>query len=86
MCPEDRKTEGIVAELSVRENIVLALQARLGLWRFLSPAPSRRDRAALRAALGIKAADLETPIALLSGGNQQKAVLGALARHRARGC
>ena len=41
MCPEDRKVEGIVGELSVRENIVLALQARLGLRRFLSARASR---------------------------------------------
>ncbi len=65
-CPEDRKTEGIVAELSVRENIVLALQARLGLCRtFCSRGsrpssrstscsaghPSRRPRCADRAAV-----------------------------------
>src|SRR5205085_8048981 len=38
MCPEERKHDGIVAELSVRENIALALQARMGIWNFLSPA------------------------------------------------
>jgi simple sugar transport system ATP-binding protein len=75
MCPEERKAEGIVAELSVRENIVLALQARLGVFRFLSPARQRQIADRLVATLGIKTADLDTPIALLSGGNQQKAVL-----------
>jgi simple sugar transport system ATP-binding protein len=75
MCPEERKAEGIVAELSVRENIVLALQARLGVFRFLSPARQRQIADRLVEALGIKTADLDTPIALLSGGNQQKAVL-----------
>lgn len=75
MCPEERKHDGIVAELSVRENIVLALQARLGVWKFLSRA--RQDEIAERfvKALGIKTADIDTPIALLSGGNQQKVVL-----------
>jgi simple sugar transport system ATP-binding protein len=55
---------------------VLALQARLGLWRFLGRA--RQNEIALRfvQVLGIKTADLDTPIARLSGGNQQKAVLG----------
>jgi simple sugar transport system ATP-binding protein len=75
MCPEERKAEGIVAELSVRENIVLALQARLGVFRFLAPGRQRQIAERLVEALGIKTADLETPIALLSGGNQQKAVL-----------
>ena len=36
LCPEERKTDGIVADLSVRENIALALQARRGVRRFLS--------------------------------------------------
>src|SRR6202022_3326295 len=36
-CPEERKTEGIVADLTVRENIALALQAKRGLHRLLSP-------------------------------------------------
>src|SRR5690349_14876075 len=34
-CPEERKTEGIVEDLSIRDNIVLTLQARMGLWRKL---------------------------------------------------
>ena len=75
LCPEDRKAEGIIAELSVRENIVLALQARQGLW----PAIGRVQQTTLAEgyvkALGIKTADVDTPIAQLSGGNQQKAVL-----------
>ena len=74
-CPEERKTEGIVAELSVRENIVLALQARRGMWR---PIPRReQDEIARRfiKALDIRPPDPERPIGLLSGGNQQKALL-----------
>lgn len=75
LCPEDRKAEGIIAELSVRENIVLALQARQGLW----PAIGRVQQTTLAEgyvkALGIKTADVDTPIGQLSGGNQQKAVL-----------
>ena len=76
MCPEDRKAEGIVGELSVRENLVLALQARLGLWRFLRAGKRREIAERFVRTLGIKVADLDAPIGQLSGGNQQKAVLG----------
>lgn len=75
LCPEERKTEGIVAALSVRENIVLALQARMGLRRFLAPAEQVRIAQGYVDALGIKTASVETPVGLLSGGNQQKVVL-----------
>jgi monosaccharide-transporting ATPase len=75
MCTEERKHDGIVAELSVRENIVLALQARLGLYRFLSRAAQDQIAERLIAALDIRPADADTPAALLSGGNQQKVVL-----------
>ncbi len=75
MCPEDRKAEGIIAELSLRENIVLALQARFGVWRSMTR--RRQEEIARRFidALGIKATDAEMPMGLLSGGNQQKALL-----------
>ncbi|WP_244631188.1 sugar ABC transporter ATP-binding protein [Aureimonas sp. ME7] len=74
-CPEERKVEGIVGDLSVRENIVLALQARRGWAR---PLPLREQvRIADRfvKALDIRTTDIEKPIKLLSGGNQQKAIL-----------
>jgi simple sugar transport system ATP-binding protein len=75
MLPEDRKADGIVPELSVRENIILALQARRGVWNCL-PLPEQAGIAQrFVKALGIKTADIDTPIALLSGGNQQKALL-----------
>ena len=75
MCSEERKFDGIVADLSVRENIVLALQARLGLWPYLSRTKQQELAERFVQALSIKTASLDTPIALLSGGNQQKAVL-----------
>jgi simple sugar transport system ATP-binding protein len=81
-CPEDRKQSGIVAELSVRENIVLALQARMGLAKFLNPAEQRALAEKLVTALGVKTASIETPIGQLSGGNQQKAIIARwLATH-----
>jgi galactofuranose transport system ATP-binding protein len=74
-CPEERKTEGIVAELTVRENIVLALQARRGWMKPLS----RREQDVIARRfiklLDIRPADPERPIGLMSGGNQQKALL-----------
>ncbi|MGK3982773.1 sugar ABC transporter ATP-binding protein [Sorangium sp. So ce136] len=74
-CPEDRKTEGILGDLSLRENIVIALQAKRGIFRNLSR--ERQDEIARLyiQRLGIVAADAEVPISKLSGGNQQKALL-----------
>ena len=74
-CPEERKSDGIVGELSVRENIVLALQARTGLWPCIRPAKQRELARRYVDLLGIRVADVDMPIALLSGGNQQKALL-----------
>ncbi len=73
--PEDRKTEGIVAELSIRENIILALQAQRG-WLHLIP-KRKQDEIANHfiKLLDIRTPDAEKPIGLLSGGNQQKALL-----------
>ena len=75
LCPEDRKADGIIAELSVRENIALALQARQGLWPAISHAKQAELATYYVKKLGIKTASIETPIGQLSGGNQQKAVL-----------
>ncbi len=75
LCPEERKTDGIVAELSVRENIALALQARMGMRRFLSRAEQTVLAERFVQAMGIKTVSVDTPIGLLSGGNQQKAMI-----------
>mgnify|MGYP001359080160 CR=1 FL=1 len=75
LCPEERKTDGIVAELSVRENIVLALQARRGLRRTLPAAQQAAMAEHYVRLMGIKTHSIETPIGQLSGGNQQKAVI-----------
>lgn len=76
LCPEDRKAEGIIGELSVRENIALALQARQGLWPCISRAKQTEMAEHYVKTLGIKTSSIDTPIGQLSGGNQQKAVLG----------
>ncbi|MBX3624626.1 MAG: sugar ABC transporter ATP-binding protein [Rhizobacter sp.] len=75
LCPEERKADGIVADLSVRENIALALQARHGMGKFLSREQQAELAERYVKALGIKTASIDTPIGLLSGGNQQKAML-----------
>jgi len=74
-CPEDRKRDGIVYDLSIRENIMLAVQARRG---FLHPL-SRQEQNELAdkyiKALSIATPDAEKKIGELSGGNQQKVIL-----------
>jgi len=75
LCPEERKVDGILGELSVRENVVLALQAQRGLLAFVRPAEQDALAQRLVATMGIKTADIHAPVALLSGGNQQKVVL-----------
>ena len=74
-CPEDRKRDGIIADLSIRENIALAVQARKG---FLHPLSTREQNELADKyikALGIATPDAEKKIGELSGGNQQKVIL-----------
>ena len=73
---EDRKAEGIVPEMSVRENLTLALVPRLtGHLGRIRRGREREIVAGLIKALDIKTADLDQPIRELSGGNQQKVLL-----------
>jgi simple sugar transport system ATP-binding protein len=73
--PEDRKAQAILPNLSVRENLIVALQVRRGLWRRVPRAEQDRLVERFTRALGIKAAGPEQPIRNLSGGNQQKVIL-----------
>lgn len=73
--PENRKTQSIIPNLSIRQNIILALQARRGWWRPLVQRKQRELADRFIRALGIATPDAEKPVAELSGGNQQKAVL-----------
>jgi monosaccharide-transporting ATPase len=75
MCPEDRKVEGIIPELSVRENIILALQAKRGWLRTLSYKRQEEIAQEMIAALHIVTPDSDKPAGQLSGGNQQKVIL-----------
>jgi simple sugar transport system ATP-binding protein len=73
--PEDRKTEGIIPELSVRENIILALQASKGWVAALSRRKQEELAEHYIKALGIATPHAEQSIRNLSGGNQQKALI-----------
>ncbi|HEU5080630.1 MAG TPA: sugar ABC transporter ATP-binding protein [Opitutaceae bacterium] len=74
-CSEDRKAEGILPNLSVRENLILALQARRGAHRPLTRAEQEELCDRYVKALRIRLADTTVPIRTLSGGNQQKVLL-----------
>ncbi|MBT9369627.1 sugar ABC transporter ATP-binding protein [Rhizobium sp. CSW-27] len=74
-CPEDRKADGIFGDLSVRENIVIAMQARLGWFRALNRDEQLEIAGNFIEALDIRTASAELPVKLLSGGNQQKVIL-----------
>ena len=73
--PEDRKGDGIIPDLSVRENIILALQVLNGFWKPFSRAEAEKFADEYIKLLQIKTASQDTPIKSLSGGNQQKAIL-----------
>ncbi|MDR1796811.1 MAG: sugar ABC transporter ATP-binding protein [Clostridiales Family XIII bacterium] len=73
--PEDRKADGIIADLSVRDNIILALQVMKGFLRPFSKAEAQAFADEYIAALNIKTASADTPVGSLSGGNQQKVIL-----------
>ncbi len=81
-CPEERKTDGIIGDFSVSENIALALQARQGWSRPISPRDRRNLADEYIRSLDIRPPDPDRPIKFLSGGNQQKAILARwLATH-----
>lgn len=73
--PEDRKRDGIVGDLSVRENIILALQVLQGPFKPISRAQAEKYADEYIRLLEIKTASSATPINQLSGGNQQKVIL-----------
>ena len=74
-CSEDRKAEGLIPHLSVRENLILAMQASRGALRLLSRKEQRTLAEHYIQALNIKTPGPEATISNLSGGNQQKVLL-----------
>ena len=73
--PEDRKVDGIVGDLSVRENIILAAQVLRGFMKPFSKAQTYKFADEYIKLLDIKTASADTPIKSLSGGNQQKVIV-----------
>ncbi len=75
LCPEDRKHDGILGQLSIRENMILARQIKQGWWKFISRKEQEEIAKRYVKELSIATSDIEKPIEQLSGGNQQKVIL-----------
>lgn len=73
--PEDRKGDGIIADLSVRDNLILAQQVLRGFFKPYSKAEAAKIADEYIKLLQVKTASQDTPIKALSGGNQQKVIL-----------
>ena len=74
--PEDRHRQGLVPLRSIAENLTLTVTDRLGRFGFVSEAARQRTATALMEKLDVKASGPDQPVAALSGGNQQKVVMG----------
>ena len=74
--PEDRKEESVIGDLSIRENLIIALQAKTGVFKLLPMSKQNELAEKFIKALNIKAPSPETLISQLSGGNQQKVIIG----------
>ena len=75
LIPEDRKTEGLMLPMSVRDNLSFAALARLSNAGLIDFALERRLIAEMMALLAIRASSIDAPVGSLSGGNQQKVVI-----------
>ena len=74
--PDDRKAEGVIADLSIRENMILAVQAKRGMFRLLPRSEQEKIADKYIKEIQVKTPSMEVPISQLSGGNQQKVILG----------
>jgi monosaccharide-transporting ATPase len=74
--PDDRKADGIISDLSIRENIVLPLQAKRGILHRIPMKEQCEIADKYIEMLQVKTVSRETPLRQLSGGNQQKVILG----------
>ena len=75
LCPEDRKDAGIIGELTVRENIILAMQAGLGWFKYLGKNEQYEIAEKYIKLLNIATPSADQLVKNLSGGNQQKVIL-----------
>ena len=74
-CPENRKEEGVIEELSIRENIILALQGKMGIFDRIPEKRQQEITTKFIELLDIQAHSIEQEVRTLSGGNQQKVML-----------
>ncbi|MBY3196147.1 sugar ABC transporter ATP-binding protein [Rhizobium laguerreae] len=84
LIPEDRKTEGLMLPMTVRENLSIAALDRVSRNGVIDRAAERREIDDLFKLLAIKAATIDMPVAALSGGNQQKVVIAKWLMNRPR--
>jgi len=76
LIPEDRKTEGLMLPMSVRDNLSFAALARLSRWGIVDAAAERAAVQRMVQLLAIRTGGTHLPAGSLSGGNQQKLVIG----------
>jgi ribose transport system ATP-binding protein len=84
LVPEDRSTQGLVAPMSVAHNLSMAVLPQLLRWGLIAGAAENALVSNMVGRLSIKVGDLTAPVMRLSGGNQQKVVLGKLLAARPR--
>ncbi len=82
--PEERKTMGLLMRMSVRSNIAVGARRELTRWGLVQRRAERQLVERLSRDLRIKAASIDTTVGTLSGGNQQKVVMGRLLAARSR--
>ncbi len=76
LVPEDRKTEGLLLAMSIRNNLTLAILRRISGAGVLRPVLERRLAQAVATQLNVRMSGLNAPVSSLSGGNQQKVLIG----------
>jgi ribose transport system ATP-binding protein len=76
LVPGERKEEGLILGMSVRENLSLSTLAAISEWGIIRQRRERIRASAMVRELKVRTPGVETPVARLSGGNQQKVVLG----------
>ena len=84
LVPEDRKTEGLMLPMTVRDNLTLASLHRLTRFGIVDKAKERKLIDEMISLLAIKTASADIPVGSLSGGNQQKVVIAKWLMNRPR--
>ena len=84
LIPEDRKTEGLMLPMSVRDNLSFAALDRLSRWGVIDSVAEDAANDEMLRLLAVKTAGLDVPVAALSGGNQQKVVIAKWLMRRPR--